>query len=366
MSDNEAQQLSMEELETPILDYVDENVEDIPIEYSITSYGADYPVDGLVKRLKSHDITIPTFQRSYVWTIKQASRFIESLLLGLPVPGIFLSRERDSQKLLVIDGQQRLISLRDFYDGTFEASGRVFELSTGQKSRFYAKTYKSLDDDDRRRLDDSILHATIVKQDEPADEDSSIYNIFERLNTGGTLLQPQEIRASINQGAFQELLERLNSNGNWRLLYGPPNKNLRDQELILRFFALYYSLDSYKTPMKNFLNVFMRRNTNLERISGVELTRVFEETIDVIAHCIGFKAFKPQRALNAAMFDGIMVGVARRLKSGAITDCSTVKDNYNLLLANTKFVAASERATSNSDSVQERIALATEAFATVT
>ena len=78
--------------------------------YSITSYGADYPIDGLIKRLDRGDIIIPKFQRSYVWKIEQASRLIESFLLGLPVPGIFLARENETNKLIVIDGQQRLKS----------------------------------------------------------------------------------------------------------------------------------------------------------------------------------------------------------------------------------------------------------------
>ena len=86
------------------------------IRYRISSYGADYPVDGLVKRLRQGDIAVPTFQREFVWPLPQASRFIESLLLGLPMPSIFLSKDSETQKLMVIDGQQRLKSLRFFYD----------------------------------------------------------------------------------------------------------------------------------------------------------------------------------------------------------------------------------------------------------
>ena len=102
---------------------IDETSEIIPFRYTITSYGADYPVDGLVKRLKSHDIVIPTFdpesessgslegfQRRFVWTKPQSDKFIESLLLGLPVPGIFLVKQADG-RLLVLDGQQRLRTL---------------------------------------------------------------------------------------------------------------------------------------------------------------------------------------------------------------------------------------------------------------
>jgi len=180
------------------LDEVDEVV---PFKYSITSYGVDYPVDSLVKRITKGDIVIPKFQRGYVWSLKEASRFVESLLLGLPVPGIFLSKETETQKLLVIDGQQRLLSLRFFYDGLWPGTRKEFALK-GVPSKFEGATYKSLPADDRRRLDDSIVHAIVVKQDEPSDDSSSIYHIFERLNTSGVSLTPQEIRTAIHHGEF--------------------------------------------------------------------------------------------------------------------------------------------------------------------
>ena len=95
-----------------------ENDQTVPAaRYEITSFGADYDVDGLVKRIKRDDIFIPSFQRAYVWNIVEASRFVESLLLGLPVPGIFLAKEAETNKLSVIDGQQRLKSLEFVYEG---------------------------------------------------------------------------------------------------------------------------------------------------------------------------------------------------------------------------------------------------------
>src|SRR5690606_13194540 len=128
------------------------------------------------------------------------SRFIESLLMGLPVPGVFLAREA-SNKLLVIDGQQRLKTLEYFCRGVFGSSGREFRLR-GIKSRFENLTYDTLHEDDRRRLDDYTIHATIIQQDEPKQDDSSVYHIFERLNTGGMQLVPQEIRACVYHGSF--------------------------------------------------------------------------------------------------------------------------------------------------------------------
>ena len=111
--------MALQELQDVIVDDVeDDSPEEVmPFEYSITSYGADYTVDSLVSRLQRDDIFIPIFQRGFVWDTKTASRFVESLLLGLPVPGIFLSREEDTNRLIVVDGQQRLRSLRSFYEG---------------------------------------------------------------------------------------------------------------------------------------------------------------------------------------------------------------------------------------------------------
>src|SRR5262245_19835162 len=79
-----------------------------PIRYEVASFGIDYDVEGIVRRLKRKDMLIPFFQRTYIWKLAEASRFIESLLLGLPIPGVFLAEEPGTNRLLVIDGQQRL------------------------------------------------------------------------------------------------------------------------------------------------------------------------------------------------------------------------------------------------------------------
>ncbi|HSE57197.1 MAG TPA: DUF262 domain-containing protein, partial [Nitrospiraceae bacterium] len=132
------------EAEAKVIDNLgDDSDELLPFKYSITSYGADYPVDSLIKRIADGSIYVPSFQRGYVWKVKQASRFIESLLLGLPVPGIFLSKEQGTQKLLVIDGQQRLRTLQYFYEGIFEPGGKKFSLR-GVQSKYNGSTYRLL------------------------------------------------------------------------------------------------------------------------------------------------------------------------------------------------------------------------------
>lgn len=348
----------MDSFDTEVIDESEEDVLDFT--YSITSYGADYPVDSLVNRLRNDKIKIPDFQRGYVWNLKQASRFIESLLLGLPVPGIFLSRDIDSADLLVIDGQQRLKSLLFFYDGYL--NDRVFKLRDVQ-DKFEGKTYKSLESDDRQRLDDSIIHATIVKQDEPSEDNSSIYLVFERLNTGGLQLQPQEIRSAIYSGPFVALLKELNDLPAWRNVYGNRSTRLKDQEFILRFFAMYLFRDYYKKPLKGFLNTYMAKNKNLQIHGKDLLTEVFIRTISYVDDLLGRKAFRPIRAMNASVFDSIMVGVAEMLEnSSKLPDEEDFLKAYNSLLSNPEYLQVTTDATSDEPVVQKRMSLAIETF----
>lgn len=371
--------MTEQKVEEEVVDDLDEVNEIIPSVFSITSYGADYPVDALVKRMGDEgssgtDIVIPRFniepedgqstsgfQRSFVWGKTQADRFIESLLLGLPVPGIFLVKEANG-KLLVLDGQQRLVTLMNFYGGVFR--GVEFKLENVQE-RWRGKTYKTLDVNDRRRLDDSIIHATIVRQDEPDEEQSSVYLIFERLNSGGTILQPQEIRVALYHGKLAGLLSELNENPAWRSLYGKKSTRLKDIELILRFFALYYYGNQYNRPMKGFLNRYMSANKSLERQTKEDLTQVFIPLVELISSALGSRAFRPSRALNAAVCDSVMVGLAKRLaRDGTCEHIDRVKLKaaYDGLLADAAYRDSITRATANEDSVSYRLSAATTAF----
>jgi hypothetical protein len=347
--------------------------EKIPFTYSITSYGADYTIDSLVKRIENGSIVVPIFQRGYVWKIREASRFIESLLLGLPIPGIFLAKEEDTNKLLVIDGLQRLRTLQYFYEGCFKPEKQEFALQNVQE-QFEGITYQSLSWEQRRDLDDSIVHATIVKQDEYSDDNSSIYHIYERLNTGGTQLTSQEIRSCIYHGPFNELLKELNGNKSWRAIYGDDDSSkirMRDEELILRFLALYFSPFtqqqklSYKKPMKEFLNLYMGKNKRLQFNSEIEIRQAFEPTIELVYKTLGKKAFKPKKTFNSTVFDAVMIGIARRLSQGNISDLERLPEKYEELLRDPEFRQSTvdTARTTEEDVVNSRIKIATQIFA---
>lgn len=353
-----AEEIPIEDLRT------EEDAQEVaPVRFAISSYGADYTVDGLVKRIREGSVYVPQFQRGFVWDIKDASRFIESLLLGLPVPSIFLAKEPDTGKLLVVDGQQRLLSLRNFYEGIWEPTKREFSLK-GVDPNFEGRTYKGLRDEDRRRLDDAILHVTVFKQDEPSEDQSSVYQVFERLNSGGKKLTPQEIRSAVHHsGGMRELLQSLNQNGEWRAIYGAEDARMRDQELILRALAFYYEADKYKSPLVSFLNGFMGRHKNLDKNLSQDMTRVFSNAIHTIFETVGATAFRPTRVLNAAVFDSVMVGLARRLDNGPIADGAAFKSAYDSLMTDQSFLDACGRGTAGEERVKTRIELATAAFA---
>jgi len=336
-----------------------------PFRYAIFSYGADYPVDSLVKRIRDGSIYVPKFQREFVWDIKDASRFVESLLLGLPVPSIFLSKEWDTGKLLVVDGQQRLLSLRYFYDGTWEPTGKEFRLK-GVQPEFEGRTYSTLRDEDRRQLDDAILHAIVFKQDEPSEDESSVYEVFQRLNTGGKKLTPQEVRNAVHHsGRIRDLLGELNPYPPWREIYGPEDPRMRDQELILRFLALLHEGENYQRPMVTFLNSYMGKNKNLGDQDAAVMTKSFCGTIDLLLQSIGNRAFRPARALNAAVFDSVMVGTAKRLENGPVIDIQAFREAYDRLLSNQNFLDACGRGTASGERVRTRLQLATTSFASV-
>jgi hypothetical protein len=350
---------------------VDPDEEVLELEYDITSYRADLQVDGLVTRLVNGDIVIPTFdpdvskeaqmegfQRQFVWTKPQCDRFVESLLLGFPVPGVFLVRQPGDFHL-VLDGHQRLRTLQCFYKGVLR--DRTFQLTYVQP-QLVGLTYADLDDSQRRRLDNSLIHATILRQDKPDEHQQAVFLIFERINSGGTPLRPHEIRIALYSGPFVQLIRELNRLDSWRKLVGPVSPRFKDHELILRFFALYHGLADYHRPMKGFLNQYIEMNRNLQRESEEDLVRLFNKTCTAVLAGIGTKAFRPVAAVNAAVLDSIMYGVGKRLSEGPITEPRELGAQYEALMRNQEYRFATERATADDESVRVRLRAALEAF----
>ncbi|MEC5289177.1 DUF262 domain-containing protein [Aurantimonas sp. C2-6-R+9] len=330
--------------------------------FSISSFGVDYPVETLVSRMEKKLFYIPPFQRAFVWSQNQCSRFIESLLLGLPVPGIFLFKEADTGKHLVIDGQQRLKSLHFFSQGVINS--KEFAL-TGLETKFGGRTYKTLDEADRNRLNDAVIHATVFKQDLPEGEINSVYEVFERINTGGIKLSPQEIRSCICHGNFNDYLHKLNDNAEWRAIYGPKSKRLKDVELILRFMAFYEKGNAYQSPMKHFLNDYMKVKRDFTDKQLQEIGDIFTKTVAFVTHALGNRTFRPDRSLNTAVFDSVSSALAHRLANKDAPDAAAAGAAYQALLDNSRFVEGYIRSTADEENVKKRMEEAEKAFADI-
>jgi hypothetical protein len=342
-----------------------------PTSYDVVTYPADFTLEVLISKLKADppEIRVPGFQRRYVWTQAQASKLIESFLLGLPVPPIFVFTGDDSVQN-VVDGQQRLKSIEYFFEGFFgpEEKGKrpVFRLiGLNEKSPFYNLTYADLEKNLPqyfKKLKDSVLRAFVIKQLNPKDN-TCVYHVFERLNTGGTLLKGQEIRNCVYSGRFNELLIELNKSTEWRDIFGKneTDKRQRDVELILRFFALQHSLANYTKPMKDFLSVFMKENQFDSRTpSARDELRLqtfgddFRSVTKAVLDSLGKKPFHLVSGINAATFDAVYVAFSRN-KSKIPHDIAT---RFTALKNDDDFKKRIGSATTDEESVRGRIDLA--------
>ena len=319
--------------------------------YQISNYPADITLRGYLDKNKTEQLVIPEFQRNYVWDQRKASKLIESFLLGLPVPGVFLYKVRNSNKLSIVDGQQRIMSAIRFFNNRFDE--KIFRL-TNVHSKWNNKTYDELDEGDRYLLDDTVLRATVIQQLDPAD-DSSIYRIFERLNTGGINLNAMEIRRCVYYGEFIGFLERLNENSSWRIILSKPllDKRLRDTELVLRLISLQYRWNAYEKPMKTFLNSFVshvNRMSDSDRVSFLARVEAdFSRTVDAIVQHFGEKPFHIRGPMNYAVLDSVFSAVA---SLDVIPD--DIGERYLALLSDSSYIAAATINTSDSKTLMLR------------
>lgn len=341
----------------------EEDYESAPPTYEINTYPADFTLEVLHQKWNAGDIEIPRFQRQFVWKQVQASKLIESFLIGLPVPAVFLYTERTTQKFLVIDGQQRLRSVFYFFEGFFgeEKKGKreVFQLrGLSEKSKYFGKTFQDLHEPDRRRFQNCVLRSFIVQQLDPGD-DTSIYHIFERLNTGGTLLANQEIRNSVYRGSFNELLHDLNMLPEWRKIVGRPvpDSRQKDVELILRFFALL-DVAHYEKPMKDFLSKFMKANREPNETTRRQFHDLFRGTCRVAADKLGDRPFHIRTGLNSAVFDCVMVSIGHHLA----TVPADFRSRYEGLVGDPDFLKKVSSGTTDQEVLKSRFQTADKAL----
>lgn len=359
------------------------------VSYDISVIPNDFNVMTINNLIESGVISMPTFQRNYVWDRKRASRFIESLILGLPVPQIFLY-QIERNKYSIIDGQQRLLTIyffvkqrfprsgkRTFLRKIFDENGNIpdsvlsdneifqdFKLQfakqeSGEPHPLNNKKYHTLDVVQKRSFDLMPIRCMSIRQNKPEDN-GSIYEIFSRLNTGGLNLSPQEIRGCLYRSDFYKMIYALNSDSCWRNLIGKKEEDdkFRDVEILLRSYALLYDGALYSGSMIRFLNRFSKEAQSFDKEKIEQSRKIF---FDVISVCesIDKKDFLTKTgSFNVALFEAVFVNVAKKILADGIERATITQDAFNALKEDKDFKSAITHSTSHVDSVKKRLCLA--------
>lgn len=364
--------------------------EEAIVEYDITTSPRDLTPANIVDMIDSGIIEIPLFQRNYVWDIKKASKLVESLILGLPIPELFFYSEGDENNTYkIIDGQQRFLSIYFFVKGRFPKNtdsrflirngineGESLEallpnndifrdftlhLNDGdaqKKSRYHGKKFTTLDRDTQIKFRlRRFLRTVVVRQNKPNDNSSSMFEIFNRLNTGGTPLNHQEIRASLYYCEFYKMLVDLNSREEWRELLGKPTQDLHctDIELILRSMALLENGDEYAPKMSSFLNAFSQKSKKFETVHIEYLRDLF---LSFISACSSLeeKAFFRNGRFSKTLFEAVFVATCTNaFKDVKLVNGAIDADSFKALKNDEEFVSYLMFGSSSSENIKGRL-----------
>ncbi len=362
-------------------------------EYDLTSTPNDFNILTINSFLDSGAIIIPGFQRNYVWDIKRASKLIESIILGLPVPQIFLYEE-SRNKFLVIDGQQRLMTIYYFIKQRFPRKEKRTELrkiyiendgipdeilhndeyfsnfrlslpkkSNGQDNIFNKLSYKSLGDY-KTQFDLRPLRNIIVRQNYPTDDSSSVYEIFNRLNSGGMNLRPQEIRGSLYHSDFMTFVNNLNLNENWRKVIKSPNPDLhmKDVELLFRCLSFMINGENYTPSLAKFLNNFAQeaKSFNSNKVNNVRI--LSNNLIEKLSSYNSDIYFNDKTGrINTLLLESIFYFIGRKyFDQSQFEDLSINIENIERLKTDSEFLESISEGTTNTEKVKIRFRRAME------
>ena len=228
------------------------DVEDSKIErYQINSFQQDKPIETLLKWLHNGKLIMPEFQRDYVWSYSNSCRLVESVLLNLPIPNIFLFKVKrvDGEKFLLIDGKQRMSTLDQYVKGEWvqNENQRPFRIKSPNE-RWNKKLFSDLSEDDQQFIYDYSISTTIFETSsgQEVNENNVIFSVFERINTGSEKLSDQEIRNAIYEGDCLKLLKDISNNADYQKLIDIDKKLFKRGkyiELLLRFAAYKHIYD---------------------------------------------------------------------------------------------------------------------------
>ena len=352
---------------------IDEEKEDYPLdEYQLTTTPNDFNIITIVNFIDSSVFKIPVFQRHYVWDLKRASKLIESLLIGLPIPQIFLY-EQARNEFMVIDGQQRLMTIYYFVKGRFPrkekraeirdifdrygnipeesiANDELFQkfnlkldgIVEDEKNRFNGKNYQTLDDF-KTSFELATIRNMIIKPvsdvnieaDSKIQEHGAMFEIFNRLNSAGMNLGSQEIRMSLYHSDFLRALIEMNNNNRWRDLLGKPTPDIRlnDVELILRVFAMTTYVDNYKATIIGFLNKYAN---HAKGFNHEDINYYKDIWSNFLENCSGLNntEFRSSNRFSIMLFESVFYASCKQAMENNEVNTKIITNNFIQKLKN--------------------------------
>ena len=272
----------------------------------IEFYLTEYSIELLANKMNKGEFVVPPYQREYTWEHERKSRFIESLLLGLPIPFLFFW-EMPNGKLEIVDGSQRLRSMEEFVLGDLRL-GELQSLTALSGFKF-----SDLPESRQRKINNRSIRGIVLN--EHADEQAR-FDMFERINTGSKIANMAEVRRGALAGPFMNLIIELSRLSKFVAIAPVSKKDLDErehEELVARFFAYSDGLDGYKDRPSEFIFNYVKK-MNAEATNDPVLAnryRVrFQETIDFIDRVFpyGFRRSPKGKATPRARFEAIAVG----------------------------------------------------------
>jgi len=305
----------------------------------------------------------PDFQRKEVWDDGKRSRLIESILLGVPLPIVYVAEDQGGY-YSVIDGQQRLAAIIRYLKNQYALRGlRVLNKLKNKKFQHLAKPQQLV-------IKGAAIRSIVIKKE----SDPAIrFEIFERLNTGAVPLNPQELRNCVYRGPFNDMLGRLERYPDWLrvMRLDAPDKRMRDRELILRFFALYDRYNKYAPPMKRFLNIEMQERRNASARQIKEYESLFKNVVRMVLSVFGDHAFMRfvlgdesdpnghwEGRTNFALYDVVMYSFAQYEERDVVPRSEAIAEALmQLMTTDEEFVQAITYNTSQKDVLRTRISI---------
>lgn len=338
----------------------------------IVSQKIDLPISTLPDMIREQIDLNPDFQRRDRWDVEKQSRFIESVIMNVPIPPVFLGEDQYG-KYVVLDGRQRLTAIKDFLSNLFHLSGlKVWEDLNGQNYNDLQK--KKLAAAITRRFVPAVI---ILKESSSQVK----YDVFDRLNTGGVIAEPMEIRNAVFQGDFNKLIRNLAELPQFRRLWDIPSeqgeleknrlyRDMSDVELVLRFFALS-EYDRMDMKFKDYLGDFMdRRNKEYVRNQGLAASDRdrFLRTIENCWIVFGDHAFRKSADAkkSAPLADAVMISLSNYPSDVVTRKATEIRTAIERLLTGTEethkeFQKAFGTGTNGKGAIRTRVELAKEA-----